>query len=135
MVHRVRYSELLAAPQAALRSCLEFVGEIYSADCLMPLNEKINSSNVPSEFDPADERTDPGLRWEAHELFEALEAEEPAAPICSEASMQLRDPIRRQPILSPGPSTEMARRLEMERRQQRNAARRRFRLFRGRAAG
>ena len=79
VVRRVRYRDLVEAPEEALRSCLEFVSESYSADCLTPLREKINSSNVPAEFDPWDERTDPALRDEAHELFEALDAEEPVA--------------------------------------------------------
>ena len=76
MVRRVRYSDLVEAPEAALRSCLEFLSEPYSSDCLTPLREKINSSNVPAEFDSMEARTDPALRNEAHELFEALEAEE-----------------------------------------------------------
>ena len=135
VVRRVRYSELVAAPQATLRSCLEFVGETYSADCLKPLKEKINSSNVRSEFDPTDERTNPGVREQAHELFEALEAEEPAPIRSSEASMQLETQFVEQAHFIAWAEYEMARRLEMERRQQRNAARRRFRLFRGRAAG
>ena len=134
-MRRVRYSELVAAPQATLRSCLEFLGETYSADCLMPLNEKINSSNVRSEFDPTDERTNPGVREQAHELFEALEAEEPVPTRSSEASMQLETQFVEQAHFIAWAEYEMARRLEMERRQQRNAARRRFRLFRGRAAG
>ncbi len=134
VVRRVRYSELVAAPYATLRSCLEFVGEPYSADCLMPLKEKINSSNVPVEFDPTDECTDPALREEAHELFAALEAEKPAPIRLSEPSMQLEAQFAEQARFIAWAEYEMARRLEVE-RQQRNGARRRFRLFRGRAAG
>jgi len=131
VVRRIRYRDLVEAPQEALRSCLEFVNETYSADCLMPLKEKINSSNVPAGFDPRDERTDPALRDEAHELFEALDAAEPAHVGSAEASMQLEKQFLEQARFIAWAEYEMARRLEVER----NSPRRRLRLFRGRGAG
>jgi hypothetical protein len=78
VVHRLRYRDLVEAPDASLQTCLKFLDETYSADRLMPLKEKINSSKVHDGFDPTDERTDPALRQEAHELFDALNAEDPA---------------------------------------------------------
>lgn len=135
VAHRVRYRDLMAARQASLLSCLEFVGETYSADCLMQLKERINSSKVPDEFDPTDEGTDPALREEAHELFEALDAEEPTHIRSGEAAMQLETKFLEQAHFIAWAEYEMARRLNMERRQQPNSGRRRFRLFKGRAAG
>jgi hypothetical protein len=79
--------------------------------------------------------TDPALREEAHELFEALEAEEPGPIRSAEASMQLETQFLKQAHFIAWAEYEMAKRLEVERRQQQNAAPRRFRLFRGRAAG
>jgi hypothetical protein len=71
-VLRVTHDELSEAPLALLRRCLDFVGEPFCADCLEPLHKKINSSNVPPDFDPRDERTDPRLRDEAESLSREL---------------------------------------------------------------
>ena len=59
VIHRLRYSTLVEAPESAMRSLLHFVGEPYNAKCLEPLSERINSSNVPADFDPRDSATDP----------------------------------------------------------------------------
>jgi hypothetical protein len=139
VVHRIRYRDLVEAPQASLQSCLEFVDETYSADCLLPLKEKINSSNVPGDFDPTDMSTDQALRNEAHELFEALDAENPANVGSSEATTQLETQFLEQAYFIAWAEYEMARRLEVERLEmqrqlERNAPRRRLRLFRGRSA-
>jgi hypothetical protein len=138
-VHRVRYRVLVEAPQASLRSCLEFLGETYSADCLMPLKEKINSSNVHGAFDPTDERTDPALREEAHEFFDALDAEEPARVGAPGVSTQLETEFLKRAHFVAWAECEMTRRQEMERfeverRLERESTRRGFRLFRGRGA-
>lgn len=56
VVHRLKYSDLLADPETALRSLLNFLGEPYSEKCLVPLSQRINSSDVPADFrseDPA----------------------------------------------------------------------------------
>jgi hypothetical protein len=139
VVHRVRYRDLVEAPQASLRSCLEFLGETYSADCLMPLKEKINSSDVLAGFDPADERTDPALREEAHEFFEALDAEEPPRISAAEVSTQLETKFLEQAHFVAWAECELTRRqemerLEVERRLERESTRRGFRLFKGRGA-
>src|SRR5437016_8483371 len=41
--HRLLYSTLLDDPESAIRSLLGFVGEPYSANCVEPLAERINS--------------------------------------------------------------------------------------------
>jgi len=61
VVLRLRYSDLLNAPEIAMRSVLEFIGERYTAACLNPLEKRINSSNVPIDFEIDNSRTDPAL--------------------------------------------------------------------------
>jgi hypothetical protein len=58
---RLRYSDLLNAPEIAMRSVLEFIGERYTTACLNPLEKRINSSNVPIDFEIDNSRTDPAL--------------------------------------------------------------------------
>jgi Sulfotransferase family len=54
-VLRIGYAELVQSPEPTLRICLEFLGESFSSDCLLPMQEKINSSKVvqtDSSFEP-----------------------------------------------------------------------------------
>jgi len=78
VVHRLRYSALVATPESAIRSLLDFVGEPYSAKCLEPLAERINSSNVPPDFKSDDPATDPAIKEEAKQL--SAEVEETPQP-------------------------------------------------------
>ena len=73
VVHRMRYSDLLHQPEAAMRSLLEFLGEPYAPQCLEPLAKRINSSNVPSNFNPSDPATDPAMVARAEELSDHLQ--------------------------------------------------------------
>jgi hypothetical protein len=73
VVHRMRYSDLLHQPEAAMRSLLEFLGEPYGPQCLEPLAKRINGSNVPSNFNPSDPATDPAMVARAEELSDQLE--------------------------------------------------------------
>jgi hypothetical protein len=82
VVRRVLYSSLIKNPESAMQSLLEFVGEPYSAKCLEPLGERINSSNVPPDFKSDDPATDPATVEEARRL--SAEMEQTAQP--SEAS-------------------------------------------------
>lgn len=43
-VHRLRYADLVAEAESALRDILDFLGEPFSAACLEPLQHRINSS-------------------------------------------------------------------------------------------
>lgn len=45
-VLRISFEGLVNDSETTLRQCLEFIGEEFSADCLLPLREKINSSRV-----------------------------------------------------------------------------------------
>jgi Sulfotransferase family len=78
VVRRVLYSSLIENPESAMQSLLSFVGEPYSANCLEPLGERINSSNVPPDFKSDDPATDPAMVEEARRL--SAEMEQTAQP-------------------------------------------------------
>ena len=73
VVYRLRYTALVENPEAALRSLLDFLGEPYSAKCLEPLSERINSSNVPPDFRSDDPATNPAIVEEARRLSAGIE--------------------------------------------------------------
>ena len=73
VVYRLRYAVLVENPESALRSLLDFLGEPYSAKCLEPLSERINSSNVPPEFESDHAATDPAIVEEAQRLSAEIE--------------------------------------------------------------
>ena len=68
VVYRLRYTTLLEDPESALRSLLNFLGEPYSAKCLEPLSERINSSDVPPDFKSDDPATSPLIVEDARRL-------------------------------------------------------------------
>jgi Sulfotransferase family len=72
VVYRLRYTALVENPESALRSLLEFLGEPYSAKCLEPLSQRINSSNVPPDF-RSDDPTDPAIVEQARRLSAEIE--------------------------------------------------------------
>ena len=73
VVYRLRYTALVENPESALRSLLDFLGEPYSAKCLEPLSQRINSSNVPPDFRSDDPATDPAIVEEARRLSAEIE--------------------------------------------------------------
>jgi uncharacterized protein YqfB (UPF0267 family) len=87
VVFRLRYSELVDAPETAMRSVLKFVGERYVTASLKPLQERINSSNVPADFKIGDPETDSALVERATQLStEMTETPQPseASPAAAE---------------------------------------------------
>jgi hypothetical protein len=68
VVVRLRYSDLVNTPEAALRSVFSFLGESYAPECLKPLAQRINSSNVPPDFEIDDREVDPSLIEQARRL-------------------------------------------------------------------
>jgi hypothetical protein len=82
VVHRLRYSDLIDNPESTLRAVFEFLGEPYTAACLDPLRKRINSSNVPPDFQSNDEISDPALVAKAMSLSAELEQSRQ----CDEAS-------------------------------------------------
>jgi Sulfotransferase family len=73
VVYRLRHTTLVENTESALRSLLDFLGESYSAKCLEPLSERINSSNVPPDFRSDDSATDPAIVEEARRLSTEIE--------------------------------------------------------------
>ena len=73
VLYRLRYSALVENPESTLRSLIDFVGEPYSAKCLEPLSQRINSSNVPPDFRSDDPATDPAIVEEARRLSAEIE--------------------------------------------------------------
>lgn len=73
VVHRICYAALVENPTPVMRSLLEFAGEAYCARCLEPLNTRINSSNVPTDFRIDDAAIDPAVVQEATQLSRDLE--------------------------------------------------------------
>src|SRR5712692_191469 len=58
----MRFSDLTARSESAMRSVLKFVGERYATACVNPLQEGINNSNVPADFKIGDPRNRSGGR-------------------------------------------------------------------------
>ena len=79
VVRRIRYSDLIEKPEPTMRSLLEFLGEPYTARCLEPLAQRINSSNVADDFKADDPATDLAIVEEATRLSEELEGTEQPA--------------------------------------------------------
>jgi hypothetical protein len=72
VVRRIRYADLIEKPEPTMRSLLDFLGEPYTAKCLEPLTQRINSSNVPDDF-AEDPTTDIAVVEEATRLSRDLE--------------------------------------------------------------
>jgi len=73
VVYRIRYAELIDTPESAMRLLLDFLGEPYTAKCLEPLAQRINSSNVPPDFKADDTATDPKVVKKATRLCAEIE--------------------------------------------------------------
>jgi hypothetical protein len=73
VIHRLKYSNLIENPGTALRSLLNFLGEPYSEKCLEPLSQRINSSDVPTDFRSEDPATASVVVEQATRLSQDLE--------------------------------------------------------------
>jgi len=73
VVYRIRYADLIDNPEPAMRSLLDFLQEPYTAKCLEPLAQRINSSNVPADFKVGDAAADLEIVEEATRLSRDLE--------------------------------------------------------------
>ena len=89
VVRRIRYTDLINSAELTMRSLFDFLGEPYTARCLEPLTQRINSSNVPDDFKADDPATDPAVVEEATRLSRTLQ--ETAQP--AEASRTAADEI------------------------------------------
>jgi Sulfotransferase family len=73
VVHRMRYSDVIEQPDTAMRLLLAFLGESYAPECLEPLAQRINSANVPVDFNATDPATDPIIIERARKLSDELQ--------------------------------------------------------------
>jgi hypothetical protein len=96
IVYRMRYSDLIDQPEAAMRSLLEFLGELYAAECLEPLAHRINSSNVPASFDETDPATDPDTVKRAKQLSKQLLTSPQPLEVSPEVAAKLESEFDRQ---------------------------------------
>jgi Sulfotransferase family len=77
VVYRLRHTTLVKNPESALCSLLDFLDEPYSAKCLEPLSQRINSSNVPPDSKCDDPATNPAIADEARQLSAEIEETPP----------------------------------------------------------
>jgi hypothetical protein len=73
VVHRIRYADLIDNAELAMRSLFAFLKEPYTSKCLEPLALRINSSEVPPDFNSNDSATDPAIVEAAHQLSAEIE--------------------------------------------------------------
>jgi len=125
VVLRVRYRDLLQSARKILRRCLVHAGEAFTDDCLLPLTSRINSSFVPEGFDASDPRTSTALKQEAHDLFDALDAEQPRYAPDEQAAAGLATGFLKRAHYINWAEGELRRRIEKERAQLRAARARR----------
>jgi sulfotransferase family protein len=89
VVYRLRYSDLVERPDYAIRSLLEFLGEPYAPECLEPLASRINSANVPEDFNEREPQTDLAIVERARQLSDQLQS----SPQPSEASAEIAEKL------------------------------------------
>ena len=82
VVFRLRYCDLVNQPEASFQALLGFLAEPCAPACLIPLQKRINSSDVPADFKLGQRGTDPSVIQHAMELYEQIET----TPQPSEAS-------------------------------------------------
>ena len=73
VVYRIRYADLINNAELAMRSLFAFLKEPFTAKCLEPLAQRINSSEVSSDFESDDPATDPAIVEAALRLSAEIE--------------------------------------------------------------
>ena len=86
IVFRLRYSQLTEQPEVAIRSLLNFLGEPYAPQCLTPLQKKINSSNVPPDFQLTARHSDSIIQRAIQLDAKLLRARQPSQPSLAAAA-------------------------------------------------
>ena len=94
VVYRLLYSTLIKNPEAAIQSLLGYVGESYTATCLEPLGDRINSSNVPPDFKCDDPGTDPAVVEKAQRLWAEIEKTGQPSEASAAAADELEEAFR-----------------------------------------
>jgi hypothetical protein len=83
------YNALIDAPEPAIRSMLDFVGEPFCARCLEPLSCQINSSDVPPDFVAEAPAADRRIVEEATNLYAELQNAPPVTELSSVAAEEM----------------------------------------------
>jgi hypothetical protein len=78
-VLRISYDDLINQSEATLGECFRFLGEEFSPDALLPLQEKINSSIADSHNSEKITPTTPEGN-EANEFYRSILGVEPSTP-------------------------------------------------------
>jgi hypothetical protein len=98
VVYRIRHEDLIGNPDSAMHSLLAFLEEPYTARCLEPLKERINSSTVPADFKADDPATDPAIVKKASQLYVELgrspQPDEASSAAADKMEAAFRDRIR-----------------------------------------
>ena len=94
VISRLRYASLIDDPENAMRSVLDFVAEPYTAKCLEPLAQRINSSCGPPDFRGNDAAIDPAIVEEARQLSIELEGSVQPSESSSTAAGELEAAFR-----------------------------------------
>ena len=79
IVCRVCHADLAVHPEEVIRKLLAFLGEPFEVACLEPLETRINSSNVPADFELSMAEVDPAILEKVEQLNREL-ADPPTSP-------------------------------------------------------
>ena len=96
IVYRLRYVDLVEQPEGAIGSLLQSLGEPFAPSCLEPLAKRINTAEVPPDFDEHDAATDPELIKRARRLSEELQIPQQPREPSAEAAAGLESEFNRQ---------------------------------------
>ena len=94
VVYRIQYMDLINNPEPTMRSLLERLEEPYSPQCLDPLADRINSSNVPADFSSNDPATDPQVVEKATRLSASISGASQASRPSREAADEIESAFR-----------------------------------------
>lgn len=89
IVFRLRYSDLVNTPEAAFGSLFDFLNESFALKCLAPLRSRINSSNVPADFETNDPATYPTVSERATRLWTELEQTPQPSEVSPAAALEI----------------------------------------------
>ena len=90
-VFRLDFERISADPEGMLREICAFLGEEFSPDCLLPLNEKLNSSEVEERRAENREALRGNTTFQTAEaIYEAVSAQPPGDHVDAEVADILR---------------------------------------------
>jgi hypothetical protein len=95
VIYRLPSAALIDNPESAIRSLLNFVDEPYTAKCLEPLGERINSSKVPDDFVAHDAATSPIIVEEATRLWNELNETPQPSEATPAAAAEMEDAFQK----------------------------------------